>query len=64
MVDNEKYDDLALYRYSDHSTDWLNCKVEKKFPKKNKHNVEIQNKNECSYFGVKFQKFPNSNIIF
>ena len=61
---DEDYEELGLYRYSDHSTDWLPCKIVKKYPKKNKNPLEIQIKNDCAYFGVIFQRFPESISIF
>jgi len=57
----QKYQCLAIFFYSYQSKEWLSCKVVKRFFSKRKKEMKSP---ICSYYGVIFQKEPESNPFF
>jgi len=61
----DNYDQLALYRYADGSTEWLPCKLKYKFQylkNLNKKNTKITDDN-IDGFGVIFERYPEETIV-
>ena len=59
----EVYDQLALYRNSDGSTEWLPCKIKYKFQYKRANSKDEFNFDHIDGYGVVFAKFPEETMV-
>jgi len=56
----EPYNQLALYRYTDGSSEWLPCKIRYKY---GFGNIDAKTQNaQVDGYGVVFERYPLGNI--
>jgi len=62
---SENYDQLALYRNADGSTEWLPCKIKYKFQykKPSSSKEQVPNFDRIDGYGVVFAKFPEGTVF-